>query len=135
MSASLGVTQLKKLDWMIAEKVKIAFLYNKYLGNIKSIILPKTAKGNTHSWFVYVIRITNGKRNYVMNTLLKKSIQTKSYLPVIHLQPFMKKEFGYRKGDFPISEKVSSETLALPLYIGLKDEDIKFVCDKIKKLI
>jgi len=135
MSASLGVTQLKKLDWMIEEKAKIAFLYNKYLSNIKSIILPKTTKGNTHSWFVYVIRITNGKRNQTMNALLKRGIQTKAYLPVIHLQPFMKKEFGYRKGDFPISEKVSSETLALPLYIGLKDEDIKIVCDKIKKLI
>lgn len=132
MSASLGVTQLKKLEWMIAEKAKIASLYNKYLSDIKSVILPKTVKGNTHSWFVYVIRIINGGRDQVMNALLKRGIQTKAYFPVIHLQPFMKKKFGYRKGDFPVSEKISSETLALPLYIGLKESDVRFISQTIK---
>lgn len=135
MSASLGATQLKKLDWMIEQKSKIANLYNKYLSGESNIVIPTATKENFSSWFVYVIRIKNGKRDFIMKKLAEKEIYTKPYLPVIHLQPFMKKVFGYKKGDFPIAEKVSSETLALPFYIGLKEAEIKKVCNEIKKLI
>lgn len=135
MSASLGITQLKKLDWMINEKRKIANWYTKMLANFSWIITPKVGKNCTHSWFVYVIRITNNKRNYIMKKLASCGIQTKPYLPVIHLQPFMKKMFDYKKHDFPIAEKISSQTLALPLYMGLKENDVKYICEKIIKAI
>lgn len=135
MSASLGVTQIKKLNWMIDEKRKIANMYNNVLEGISNIILPKIESFRTHSWFVYVIRITNGKRNMIMKSLLKQGIQTRPYLPVIHLQPFMKKSFGYKKGDFPIAERVASQTLALPFYIGLKKKDIKYIALKLKQNI
>jgi perosamine synthetase len=62
-------------------------------------------------------------------------IQVKVYLPVIHLQPFMKKMYGYQKGDFPVSELVSSQTLALPFYIGLTKKDVEYISEKIKKLV
>jgi len=70
-----------------------------------------------------------------MKKLAEKGIQTKPYLPVIHLQPFMKKEFNFKKGDFPIAEKISSETLALPLYIGLKEKQVKYICMEIEKIL
>ncbi len=133
MSASLGVTQLKKLDWMIEQKRKIASWYNKALKNIPEVEIPQVGPNRTHSYFVYVIRIKNGKRNKLMNTLSKIGIQTKPYLPVIHLQPFMKKLFRFKKGDFPIAEYVSSETLALPFYIGLTIKNIHYISDSIRK--
>lgn len=135
MSASLGVTQLKKLDWMIAEKQKIAAWYEKYLSSNTNILLPQTAPHRTHSWFVYVIRITNGKRTALMEHLAGKKIQTKPYLPVIHLQPFMKKQFGFKKGSFPIAEKISTQTLALPFYIGLTEADIKYISAQITEFV
>lgn len=133
MSASLGVTQLEKLQWMIGKKRKIVNWYNSYLNKISNISIPKIGKNRTHSWFVYVIRITNGKRNSTLNKLQKKGIQTKPYLPVIHLQPFMKKMLHYKKGDFPIAEKVSSETLALPFFIGLTKKQIAYISDSVIK--
>lgn len=135
MSASLGIAQLKKLDWMINEKRKIANWYTEMLLDTSWIITPKVGKNRTHSWFVYVIRITNNKRNYIMKKLASQGIQTKPYLPAIHLQPFMKKKFNYKKHDFPIAEKISSQTLALPLYIGLKKNEVKYICEKIINLI
>lgn len=135
MSASLGVTQLKKLDWMIKERKKIANLYFKHLSKIKNIIPPIIANYNSSSWFVYVIRITNGKKDKVMKYLINKGIETKNYLPPIHLQSFMKKWFGYKIGDYPITEKVASETLALPLFIGLKESDIKLVSQTLQNAL
>ena len=135
MSASLGITQLKKLDWMIAEKRKIAELYSKFLANNPGILLPQIAPDRTHSWFVYVIRVESDRRNKLMNYLAKLGIQTKPYLPVIHLQPFMKKSFGFKEGSYPTAEKIASETLALPLYIGLTETDIKYISAQINSFI
>ncbi len=135
MSAALGITQLKKLDWMIERKREVVTWYGRELSNIPSIKLPAIDKNRTHTWFVYVIRITNGKRNKLMDGLAKANIQTKPYLPVIHLQPYMKKDFGYKKGDFPIAEKIASQTLALPFYVDLKRGDVQYIAEKIKQLL
>lgn len=135
MSASLGITQLKKVEWMIKEKVKIATWYNDALKGIPDIVVPQIGPDRTHSWFVYVIRIKNGKRNAVMSKLEKAGIQTKPYLPVIHLQPFMRKMFNFKKGDFPKAEEIAEETLALPLYIGLEHKDIEYISEKMKKIL
>jgi perosamine synthetase len=135
MSAALGISQLSKLRWMIAKKSHVANLYTKYLHDVPFVITPAIGFNRTHSWFVYVIRITNGKRNFVMDRLMKAGIQTKPYLPVIHLQPFMKKLFNYRRGDFPIAEKISTQTLALPFYSILEKHDIRTICSKIRKFL
>lgn len=135
MSASLGITQLEKLDWMIEERRKIVAAYNTALENILDVETPAEGVNHTHSWFVYVIRVKNGKRKELMDGLGRIGIQTKPYLPAIHLQPFMHKLFNFKKGDFPITEKVSEETLALPLYIGLKLEDTNYIVNKIRTIL
>ncbi len=134
MQAILGISQLKKLNWMIDQKRKIVELYNQHLSNTEGVILPKIGNNRTHSWFVYVIRIKKN-RNIVIEKLIKEGIQTRPYMPTIHLQPFMKKRFSFQNGDFPIAEKVSSQTLALPLYIGLGKKDIIYITQNIKKAI
>src|SRR3989344_1883707 len=59
MSAAVGLTQLEKLDWMIKERTAVANLYHKHLDKHQDILqLPYLAKGNTHTWFVYVVKLT-----------------------------------------------------------------------------
>lgn len=134
MSAALGVSQLKKLPFMIEGRIRVAESYNQGLAGVDWIKTPGIGSDRTHTWFVYVIRVGNGKRDILIKRLAEKGIQTRNYLPSIHLQPFMKKVFGFKKGDFPICEKISSETLALPIFVGLSSKDIKYVCDEIKKI-
>lgn len=135
MSAILGVTQLKKLEWMINKKRQIVKWYNEFLGDDKNVIVPRIGLNRTHTWFVYVIRITNGKKDVVYKKLNNAGIQVKNYLPVIHLMPFMREKYGYKKGDFPIAEKVSSQTLALPLYIGLTKSNIEYISASVKSFL
>jgi len=56
-------------------------------------------------------------------------------LPSIHLLSFYKEKFGFKKGDFPVSEAVSNSVLALPFYIGLKKQDIKTISQKVIEVI
>lgn len=135
MSATLGISQLKKVDRFIEERRKIAGWYSEFLSGIPDITVPQVVKNRTHSWFVYVIRVTNGTRDKLQQRLLEMGIETKVYLPSIHLQPFMRKQFGYKEGNFPITEKISSEALALPLFVGLKKREVKRITEVIRQNI
>lgn len=140
MSAALGLSQLEKLDEMIKKRQQLANLYHKHLTPYSELIQPpQTAPDNTHTWFVYVIKLKNKinqkRRDGLIMSLAKQGISTKPYLPPIHLFNFYKKTFGYKKGDFPIAEEVGASTIALPFYIGLKEKDVKYITDKLIKTI
>ena len=67
--------------------------------------------------------------------LKEAGIGCNNYFTPIHLQPFYRKMFGYKKGDFPVTEKVSERTIALPFYNNLKEEQIDYVCESLKEII
>ncbi len=133
MSAALGIEQLKKFTIMSRDKNRIAALYEKYLKKIPNVILPREI--NPISWFVYYVRVPKTVRNQLINLLSDVGIQSKPYLPSIHLQPCYKKSFGFKNGDFPIAEKISSETIALPFFIGLKERDIIYITNQVDSIL
>src|SRR3989344_15018 len=138
MSAGMGIAQLTKLDFMIKKRREIARWYSEALTPYKNLIsVPRIDPKNTHTWFVYVIEIkkTGVSRDQVINNLIKKNISSKAYLPSIHLFSFYRKQFGYKKGNFPVSERVSKNSLALPFYIGLKKADIEQIVRALIKII
>ncbi len=138
LNAALGIAQLEKIDWLISQRIIIAGGYQKYLAKHSDLIkLPATAKNNRHTWFVYVVQILSKKvnRDKLIDQLSKQGIATKPYLPSIHLFDFYRQQFGYKKGDFPISEQISNRSLALPFYTSLKEKDVKYICQKLIKLI
>jgi dTDP-4-amino-4,6-dideoxygalactose transaminase len=82
-------------------------------------------------YHLYVIK--SNKRDELANFLLKNQIQTAIHYPIPpHLQ-LAYSELGYKKGDFPIAEKLSQTCLSLPLYPGLSMEEVDFICKKIKQ--
>lgn len=138
LSAALGIVQLEKLDFLIDERRKIAALYTKHFLPYSDLIqVPTIDRDNTHTWFVYVALLKNKKikRDRLIAELAKQGISTKPYLPSIHLFSFYKKQFGYKKGDFPIAEKISNSAIALPFYVGLNKEDINYIVNKLIQAI
>ena len=138
MSAALGLAQLERLDFSISERQKICSLYDKYLSAYSDLIqIPYVAPGNTHTRFVYVIKIKekNISRDKVIKVLSRLGISTKPYLPSIHLFDFYRKQYHYKRGDFLVSEETSEHSLALPLYIGLKEKDIVYISQKLVRTI
>lgn len=134
MSAALGVAQLKRLNMFIAERRKIAQWYYAYLLKHQDVIqIPATDPKNTHTWFVYVVRLLRASvhRGAIMERLAKKGIATKPYVPSIHLFDFYRKTFKYKKGDYPVSESVSAASLALPFYVDLKKKDICVIVNEL----
>jgi len=86
------------------------------------------------SWFVYVIKLGREiNRNKVIKYLNEEGVQCKPYFTPIHLQPFYRKMFGYKEGDFPVTEDVTGRTIALPFFNNLKEEQIDYVVEKLKE--
>ena len=136
IQAALGRSQLNKLDNFLLKRNQAAGWYRERLNRVPGVNLLKADdKDHQRSWFVYVIRMDKSlNRDKVMKKLLSAGIPTKAYLPSIHLQPYMK-QFGFKPGDFPVSEAVSASTLALPFYTEMKEATVEYVCQKLIKIL
>lgn len=140
LNAALGVVQMERVDEMLKKRQRVAELYNQRLSEIEGIKIPYVAPDVKISWFVYVIRIDSEKfsradRDKIIKKLGNRGINCRDYLPPIHLQPLYVKMFGYKKGDFPITEKVSELTIALPFYNNLPEKEINYICDSLESII
>ncbi|MDP2913635.1 MAG: DegT/DnrJ/EryC1/StrS family aminotransferase, partial [Candidatus Omnitrophota bacterium] len=102
---ALGSSQLKRLDAMVRVRRKLVANYNIGLSSVDNIRLPYERPGTYASYHLYVIRVANDKRNKLYDFLRKNGIYAQvNYIPV-HLLAFYRKKFGYKAGDFPVSEK------------------------------
>jgi dTDP-4-amino-4,6-dideoxygalactose transaminase len=106
MSAALGAVQLGRLDELLTKRETVAGWYSQRLGNLPELELPFIASNTTRmSWFVYVIRVQKGlDRDALAQRLEARGVPVRPYFLPIHLQPYMVERFGYREGDFPVTE-------------------------------
>jgi dTDP-4-amino-4,6-dideoxygalactose transaminase len=125
MQAAILSVKLRYLDAWTEERQKIAGWYSEQLKNIGDLILPHTAAGASHVYHLYVLRTQ--KRDALQAYLNKKEIGTLIHYPVPpHLQKAYK-DLGFSKGDFPLAEEIADTCLSLPMYIGMKKEEVDFV--------
>jgi len=135
LSAALGCSQMERIEEILDKRSKVARMYGEKLAEVEEVQVPYIAPYVSRmSWFVYVIRLKWGiDRNRVIKYLNKEGVQCKPYFTPIHLQPFYRKMFGYKEGDFPITEDVTNRTIALPFFNNLKEEQIDYVVEKLKE--
>lgn len=139
LSCALGVAQLNRINEILAKREKIADMYNEKLKSFPEVTIPYIAPDVEMSWFVYAIRLSKKylkiDRNKIIQKMAKKGIQCGIYFQPIHLQPFYKKMFGYKSGDFPVAENISQRTIALPFYNNLKEREIDYVVKNLKAIL
>ena len=139
MNCALGISQLERIDKILTKREEIAQQYKERLKEIEGVVIPQFEENKKISWFVYVVRLTDEfsrkDRDEVLAKLKEKGIGCSNYFSPIHLQPFYRKMFGYREGDFPVTERISERTIALPFYNKLREEQIDYVCENLKNII
>jgi len=137
LSAALGCSQMERIEEILDKREKVAGMYGEKLAEVEEVQVPYIASYvSKMSWFVYVVRLERGiDRNKVIKYLNEEGVQCKPYFTPIHLQPFYRKMFGYKEGDFPITEDVTGRTIALPFFNNLKEEQIDYVVEKLKNSI
>ena len=132
MQAALGVAQMEKINLLIKTKIDIAKTYNKYLKNFEKIVIPKTEKWASHSFWLYNIIIKDGNEKARDNLIFKLSQAGIEARPMFYPASDMKIYSKFKKD---INYSKISYKVKLPSYIGLSNEEIKFICSKLKSLI
>jgi len=135
IQAALGIVQLKKLDKFIEIRRKYVQIYNKELSKIKGIITPYEMPNVKHVYYLYPILLENYDRDKFINKMAKNGIQCSVHFIPLHLHPFYRKKFGFKRGDFPNSEWVYEREVSLPLYPKMKYSDLAFVIQTIKNIL
>ena len=137
MSAALGASQMSRLEELVSKREQVAAWYGARLSEIPGVETPFIESSTTRmSWFVYVIRFDKRiNRDEMAGRLEARGIPVRPYFLPIHLQPYMAKKFGYREGDFPVTEDLGRRGLAIPFSGVMTEEQVNFVCDVIREEI
>ena len=139
IQASLGLQQLKKLEAFLKKKEQLVKLYNKALKPIQGIITPSVRPGVRHGWHLYPIQIDTGAlkidRNRFIEALRAENIGTSVHFIPVHIHPYYAKTFGFKRGDFPVAERVYSRIVSIPLYPRMNKSDALDVITAIRKIV
>lgn len=129
LSAALGLVQLGRLEELLAARERVASQYTERLRGLEGVEAPTVlASVDRMSWFVYVVRLAPDlDLKEVAEALEERGIPSRPYFQPIHLQPYFVKRFGYRPGDFPVTEELGSRSLAIPFSSVMNKEQIEAV--------
>ena len=136
---ALGSSQLKKLGRFINKRREIAKKYDKAFLNINLLKTPESHKSVEHAYHLYPLQIDFNELPITKSEFFKKMKESGinlqvHYIPV-HLQPFYQKNFGFKVGDFPVSESFYRNEISLPIYPNLSTDEISFVVKNMLELI
>lgn len=134
MSAALGAAQMHRIEELLQKREQVAAWYGERLAEIPGVEAPFIEKFTTRmSWFVYVVRFNLLiDRDALAKRLEARGVPVRPYFLPIHLQPYMVERFGYRPGDFPVTEDLGRRGLALPFSGVMTEQQVEFVCRSIQ---
>ena len=131
VQAAIGIAQLEKLDRILELRSAAAARYDELLADLEGVELaPRDDADHRRSWFVYVLALDGAiDRARVMADVRERGVDCAEYVPCIHLQSYMRQEYGFREGLYPVAEDISSRTIALPFFPTIDADDQEYVVD------
>lgn len=136
MSASLGITQLQKIEKILEKRERMAGYYYKYLKD-NPFISTQVIKPNVKmSWFVYVVKVTIPVGiEEIIAELDERGIPARAYFTPVHDQPYIAKYNTRGSDNLPVTNAITNRTLALPFSYSMKEEDFKYVAEALYEII
>ncbi len=140
LQCALGLAQLRRLPEILEKRRRVAAHYDSLLAGNPNLELPvRPAETRSMSWFVYVVRLhqrfSREDRDQIVSAMMALGIQCGRYFPPIHLQPYYRKRFGYRPGDFPHTEAMADHAIALPFFTAMQAEQVETVCRRLREVM
>jgi perosamine synthetase len=133
LACALGVVQLERLEGMLAARTRVAEHYREALVDVEGLVLPcPDAGGDERGWFVFVIQLPEGvDRDATIRALADEHVQSKPYLPAIHLMSFYRERFGFCDGAFPLCEAAAGRSIALPFFPRMSEAQVTLVAESL----
>lgn len=136
MSAALGASQLRRIEEFLEKRERVARSYTERLSRFDWVRCQVVKPHVRMSWFVYVVTLAEGvERDRVIEAMEARGIPVRGYFSPAHLQPYIRKGFGTREGDLPVTERVAKRTIALPFHNNLAQTQIDQVVAALEDVV
>ncbi|HKT89967.1 MAG TPA: DegT/DnrJ/EryC1/StrS aminotransferase family protein, partial [Candidatus Sulfotelmatobacter sp.] len=139
LQAALGLAQLAKCDDMSLGRQRVADRYTSAFKDIEALQVPFVPADRTTSWHLYILRLDLERlridRNEFIRELSERGISTSVHFIPLHLQPVYQRDFGYKAGDYPVAEREYQRSLSLPIYSGMREEEIEYVISSVADVV
>ena len=139
IQAALGLPQLAKLERFLQIRERYVALYNAAFDQMPEIHTPIRNADVRHAWHLYVIqldleRLTINRAQFI-EALRAENIGTSVHFIPVHLHPYYRDTFGFKRGDYPRAEHVYDRILSLPLYPKMIEQDVEDVIAAVKRVV
>jgi len=139
IACALGLQQLSKLESNLARRREIAEKYNEALRSLSGITLPTVRDDVLPAWHLYPVRLDlnsiPARRAEIFQALRAENIGVNVHYVPVHLHPYYRDRFGYKAGDYPVSESAYERLISLPMFHGITDRDIYDVVCALEKVM
>ncbi|WP_206808406.1 DegT/DnrJ/EryC1/StrS family aminotransferase [Paradesulfitobacterium ferrireducens] len=139
IQAALGLTQLAKLERMQGLRREIAERYNEAFAKLPELEVPVEEGYTRHAWHLYILKLNLDKlktdRAQFIEELKEEKIGTSVHFIPVHLHPYYRETYGYKRGDYPQAERTFDRILSLPLYPKMSAQDTQDVIEAVKRVV
>jgi perosamine synthetase len=134
MSAALGLSQLGRIEEIVAKRNRVAQLYTERIAGLAQVEAPWAFPWNRRSWFVYAVTLEEGlDRDRTIAAMAEEGVPARGYFAPIHTQPYIRELYGDLGGTLPVTEKMAKRTLALPFHNRLTEGEVEHVLGVLKR--
>jgi perosamine synthetase len=129
--SAIGLVQLAKCTAMRHTRESIALRYSEAFSSCEGLVIPTVPLGRSTSWHLYILRLRldgfNQDRNGFIEALQRRGVACSVHFIPLHLQPYYRRAYGYKPGDFPNAEREYHSCLSLPIYPSMTEVEINHV--------
>ncbi len=135
--AALGYSQMDRLEAFVARRRQLAKRYDELLADLP-LCTPKQDPSTNSSWHIYVVRMDKGSvkksKQKIFEEMRERGVQLNLHYIPVHLQPYYQ-ALGFKRGDFPASERYYEEAFTLPIYYELTDAEQDQVVSALREVL
>jgi UDP-4-amino-4-deoxy-L-arabinose-oxoglutarate aminotransferase len=136
LHATVGVVQMGKVRALNARRAELSRRYRERLRGVAGIELPQEVPyPHVHSWHLFIVKATGIERDLLIAALAERNIGAGLHFPACHLLSYVRERFGTGEGDLPQTERAAKRILSLPLFPGMSDADVDYVCEALREIL
>ncbi len=133
IQAALLIGQLERIEDLWQKRDRLWKLYEVELNSIKDVRVLKTLPGVRHARHLFTVLVPPEKRDALLWALQDRGVGVAVNYRPVHMLKYYRETFGYKEGDYPVSEMVGKSTISLPLYPSLGEDDVRYVVQALKQ--
>jgi dTDP-4-amino-4,6-dideoxygalactose transaminase len=139
IAAAIGLAQLRKAGWMHARRMEIAKRFNGAFSDIPELQIPYDPVHCDHAWYLYMLRLNLDQlkidRAGFIEELKKRNIGASVHFIPLHLHPYYRDTYGYKREDFPVAYREYMREISLPIYSRMSDQDVDDVIGAVYDIV